>query len=50
MNFFGVCLQTPYFKIVDPAVVQFEDLTGHERVGVINRNTKEKVKTLGLSL
>ena len=30
--------------IVDPTKVNFTDLTGQERVGVINRNTKEKVE------
>ena len=29
--------------IVDPTKVNFTDLTGQERVGVINRNTQEKV-------
>ena len=29
--------------IVDPTKVSFTDLTGQERVGVINRNTQEKV-------
>ena len=32
--------------IVDPAKLSFTDLSGHERVGVINRNTKEKVTSV----
>ena len=29
--------------IVDPTKLSFTDLSGHERVGVINRNTQERV-------
>jgi hypothetical protein len=31
--------------IVDPAKINFTELSGRERVGVINRNTKERVNT-----
>ena len=31
--------------IVDPAKINFTDLSGKERVGVINRNTKERVNS-----
>ena len=35
--------------IVDPATVALSELTGQERVGVINRNTREKVGRCGLN-
>ena len=28
---------------IDPTKINFTDLTGHERVGVVNRNTNERV-------
>lgn len=35
------------FKLVNPREASFSDLTGLERVGVINRNTQEKVSGQG---
>ena len=34
--------------VVDPTTVELSELTGQERVGVINRNTREKVCGCGL--
>ena len=33
----------PQSSIIDPTKVNFTELTGHERVGVVNRNTNERV-------
>ena len=34
-------------ETVDPTTVKFSELTGHEKVGVVNRNTQERVSERG---